>query len=78
MGHTLDGFIKKHEGIQKLIRPKIEESFKVKIKNPNLITIALFTPSTKIRLLLLEIIFKTTIQTCIIKIDLILWQDLGI
>jgi ribonuclease-3 len=47
MGHTLDDFIKKHEGIQKLIRPKIEATFKVKIKNPNLISIALFTPSTK-------------------------------
>jgi len=47
MGKTLDDFIKKHELIQKLIRPKIEESFGVKIKNPNLISIALFTPSTK-------------------------------
>ena len=47
LGHSLDDFLKKHESIQKFIRPKIEETFKVKIKNPNLVTIALFTPSTK-------------------------------
>jgi dsRNA-specific ribonuclease len=40
-------FRKKHEEIQSRITPKIEETFNVKIKNPNLITVALYTPSTK-------------------------------
>jgi len=47
LGQTLDYFLKKHENIQSLIKPRIEKMFNVKFKNPNLITITLFTPSTK-------------------------------
>lgn len=47
LGQTLDMFMNEHETIQQFIKPRIEKSFTVKFKNPNLISIALFTPSTK-------------------------------
>ncbi|TXT53892.1 MAG: hypothetical protein BAJALOKI1v1_2270003 [Promethearchaeota archaeon] len=40
-------FQEMHDDIQKNIKPRIEKTFSVEIKNPNLVTIALYTPSTK-------------------------------
>jgi len=47
LGQRIDNFLKKQELIQTYIKPKIEKTFNIEFKNPNLITIALFTPSTK-------------------------------
>lgn len=43
----LDNFLLKHENILLNLKPSIEKKFSIKFKNPNLITLALFRPSTK-------------------------------
>ncbi|TFF96513.1 MAG: hypothetical protein EU547_06380, partial [Promethearchaeota archaeon] len=46
--HSLSYFIQEHKRIQVDIKPKIERTFNIeKLVNPYLITVALFTPSTK-------------------------------
>ena len=44
---TLTNFLLKHENIQLNLKPSLEKKFSIKFKNPNLITLALFRPSTK-------------------------------
>ena len=43
----LTNFLLKHENIQLNLKPSLEKKFSIKFKNPNLITLALFRPSTK-------------------------------
>ncbi len=43
----LNNFLLKHENIQLNLKPSLEKKFSIKFKNPNLITLALFRPSTK-------------------------------
>ncbi len=43
----LNNFLLKHENIQLNLKPSLEKQFSFKFKNPNLITLALFRPSTK-------------------------------
>lgn len=44
---TLNNFLLKHENIQLNLKPSLEKIFSIKFKNPDLITLALFRPSTK-------------------------------